>query len=176
MTKLEVNYFFIIELYCKVYIYNFNQEEMLCIYIKDTFILVELNRHRQKTKYTLKKKKKTICFTWSYFCQFGPYLFYQKTDLTYMLSLIYPPTFLNIKCSFSQFLIINKRWETQFTNKVSKSRLLLLYRGNAEYNVLPLWLISKYFYLERQAFLTQEQVSHCLCRDQTCKCFWSTAK
>ena len=58
MTKLEVNYFFIIELYCKVYIYNFNQEEMLCIYIKDTFILVELNRHRQKTKYTLKKKKK----------------------------------------------------------------------------------------------------------------------
>ena len=60
MTKLEVTYFFIIELYCKVYIYNFNQEEMLCIYIKDTFILVELNRHRQKTKYTLKKKKKKL--------------------------------------------------------------------------------------------------------------------
>ena len=41
MTKLEVNYIFITELYCKIYIYNFNQEEMLCIYIKDTFILVE---------------------------------------------------------------------------------------------------------------------------------------
>lgn len=58
MTKLEVNYFFIIELNCKVYIYKFNQEEMLCIYIKDTFILVEENRHRQKTKYTFKKLKR----------------------------------------------------------------------------------------------------------------------
>lgn len=31
---------------------------MLCIYIKDTFILVEENRHRQKTKYTFKKLKR----------------------------------------------------------------------------------------------------------------------
>lgn len=76
MTKLEVNYFFIIELNCKVYIYNFNQEEMLCIYIKDTFILVEENRHRQKTKYTFKKLKKDYAFYLVLLCYFGPYLSY----------------------------------------------------------------------------------------------------
>lgn len=45
-----------------------------------------------------------------------------KIDLTYILSLIYLPTFLIIKCSLSQFLITNKKlktiWETKFKNKV----------------------------------------------------------
>lgn len=92
----------------------------------------------------------TTCFTWSYFCYLDHT--FKWIDLTYMLSLIYLPTFLNTKWSFSQFLIINKRlktvWETKFKNKEKLGKRCPFY-GSSQRNTFTqtgkhFWSRSKF--------------------------------
>lgn len=53
-----------------------------------------------------------------------------------MLSVIYCPTFLSIKCSFSQFLIINKRLKTKWESLNAK-------KINVDYYLTEEKLLSK---------------------------------
>lgn len=92
--------------------------------------------------------------------------------LTYMLSLIYLPTFLNTKWSFSQFLIINKRlktvWETKFKNKEKLGKRCPFY-GSSQRNTFT--QTGKHFW-SRSKFPTHFARTHSFCR-KTYKSFWS---
>ena len=58
MTKLEVNYFFIIELYCKVYIYNFNRGRNALHLHQGHIYSSGIKQTQTKDQVHIKKKKK----------------------------------------------------------------------------------------------------------------------